>query len=177
MKLYWLRFYFFLPSLVFGKNVCGEKIGVKYFLRRKKCTCNNEFEETFANNSTSNKVSFSNKGPVKKKWGWNFPCAEKMHMLFVILNLKTFWQNSTSNKTSFNIKNFCGETMGVKFFLHREKCTSHLWYWIWGDFLPTTQLQIKFLSVPRVLWRDSFKGTAEKQTRQEPTTMFRRTTL
>ena len=37
-------------------------------------------------------------------------------MLFVILNLKTFWQNSTSNKTSFNIKNFCGETMGVKFF-------------------------------------------------------------
>ena len=52
---------------------------------------------------------------VDKKYGWNFPFAEKMHMLFVILNLKTFWQNSTSNKTSFNIKIFLEKQWGWNF--------------------------------------------------------------
>ena len=87
------------PSLFgFGKNVCGEKMGVKYFLRRKKCICNNEFEETFANHSTLNKISF-----VKKKWGRNFPCAEKMHMLFVILNLRRLFANNSTSKKYLSV--------------------------------------------------------------------------
>ena len=102
-----VTFLLFTSLLDFGKNVCGQKIWVKFSFSTKNAhvICNIELEDFLA------KLNFKQNFFQYQEFLWRnnggeiFLAQRKMHISFVILNLdRLFGNNSTANKISFSAK-------------------------------------------------------------------------